>query len=197
MRRVLGGTRMSPYRRVLIFACLALSSTLTAQTQGTTTQTQTQPMPPATTTTEETYTAPVTAETDKDVSNPNALKLSLADAIRMSAAQNLGVTIQRYDWAEAGQSLREAYGPFDWFATADVEHSSNQAPTTSQFQSSGRRQTFIDVGVSQLLPTGGTYNIGITNSRTVTTGGGTMVAPAYGSSLSLGLQQPLLRNFGM
>ena len=82
--------------------------------------------------------------------------------------------VQRYDWAEAGQSLREAYGPFDWFATADVEHSSNQTPTVSQFQSSGRRQTFVDLGVSQLLPTGGTYNIGINNSRTVTTGGGTL-----------------------
>lgn len=186
---------MSPFRRVLIFACLAMGSTLAAQTQRTTTQT-----PPSTTTatsSEETYTSPVTAETDKDVNNPRALKLSLADAIRTSAAQNLGVQIQRYDWAEAGQSLREAYGPFDWFATGDVEHSSNQQPTTSQFQSSGRRQTFVDIGVSQLLPTGGTYNIGINNSRTVTTGGGTLVSPAFGSSLSLGLDQPLLRNFGM
>jgi HAE1 family hydrophobic/amphiphilic exporter-1 len=189
---------MSPFRRVLIFACLALGSTLAAQTQRTTTQT-----PPSTTTTtttttaDETYTAPVSAETDKDVNNPRALRLSLDDAIRTAAGQNLGVEIQRYDWAEAGQSLREAYGPFDWFATADVEHSSSQAPTTSQFQSSGRRQTFVDVGVSQLLPTGGTYNIGINNSRTVTAGGGTLVSPAFGSSVSLGLDQPLLRNFGI
>jgi len=179
---------MSQIRRVLIFACIALGATaLTAQTPGTTTTQQQK---------DETYTTPVTAETDKDVSNPRALNLSLAESIRLAAAQNLGVQIQRYDWAEAGQSLREAYGPFDWFATADVEHTSNQSPTTSQFQSSGRRQTFIDLGVSQLLPTGGTYNIGINNSRTVTTGGGTLVSPAFGSSLSLGLDQPLLRNFG-
>ena len=31
----------------------------------------------------------------------------------------------------------------------------------------------------------------------MTTGGGTFISPAYGSSLSLGLDQPLLRNFGM
>lgn len=190
---------MGSIRRVLIFACLALDAiALAAQTPGTTTQQQTPPATSTSTSTStEAYTEPVTAETDKDVSNPRALRLSLDDAVRTSVAQNIGVQVQRYDWAEAGQSLREAYGPFDWFATADVEHSSNQTPTVSQFQSSGRRQTFVDLGVSQLLPTGGTYNIGINNSRTVTTGGGTLISPAFGSSLVLGLDQPLLRNFGM
>ena len=179
---------MSQIRRVLIFACIALSATaLTAQTPGTTTTQQK----------DETYTAPVTAETDKDVSDPRAMRLSLDDAIRTAVAQNIGVQIQRYDYREAGQTLREAYGPFDWFANADVEHSSNRSPTISQFQSSGSRRTFANLGVSQLLPTGGTYSVGINNSRTVTTGGGTFISPAYGSSLSLGLDQPLLRNFGM
>lgn len=180
---------MSQIRRVLIFACIALSATaLTAQTPGTTTTQQQK---------DETYTAPVTAETDQDVSNPRALRLSLDDAIRTAVAQNIGVQVQRYDYREAGQSLREAYGPFDWFTTADIEHSSNQSPTISQFQSSGSRRTFVNLGVSQLLPTGGTYQVGINNSRSVTTGGGTLISPAFGSSLFLGLDQPLLRNFGM
>src|SRR5689334_1884093 len=149
MRRVLGGIRMSPIRRVLIFACIALSATaLTAQTAGTT--------KPQTTETqkEENYTSPVTAETDKDVSNPRALKLSLDDAIRTAASQNIGVQIQRFDYREAGESLRETYGPFDWFAGADIEHSSTQSPTVSQFQSSGSRRTFANFNVQQLLPTG-------------------------------------------
>ncbi len=179
---------MSQIRRVLIFACIALSATaLSAQTPGTTTTQQK----------EEAYTAPVTAETDKDVSDPRAMRLSLDDAIRTAVAQNIGVQIQRYDYREAGQTLREAYGPFDWFTTADVEHSSNRSPTISQFQSSGSRRTFANLGVSQLLPTGGVYSVGINNSRTVTAGGGTFISPAYGSSLSIGLDQPLLRNFGM
>src|SRR3954451_16961057 len=179
LRRVLGGIRMSQIRRVLIFACIALSATaLTAQTPGTTTTQQQK---------DETYTALVTAETDQDVSNPRALRLSLDDAIRTAVAQNIGVQVQRYDYREAGQSLREAYGPFDWFTTADIEHSSNQSPTISQFQSSGSRRTFVNLGVSQLLPTGGTYQVGINNSRSVTTGGGTLISPAFGSSLFLGL----------
>lgn len=181
---------MSPIRRVLISACIALSATaLTAQTPGTTTTQQQQK--------EETYTAPVSAETDKDVSNPRALKLSLAESIRLAAAQNLGVQIQRYDWAEAGQSLREAYGPFDWFTTADIEHRSTESPVSSQATASSSRNTFANFGVSQLLPTGGTYSVNFDNNRQVQTGGFTTVSPAYGSSLQFSLQQPLLRNFGM
>jgi HAE1 family hydrophobic/amphiphilic exporter-1 len=187
---------MSSLRRVLILACIALSATaLTAQTAGTTKPQQTTELQKEQK--EETYTAPVTAETDKDVSNPRAMRLSLDDAIRTAVGQNIGVQIQRFDYREAGQSLREAYGPFDWFTTADVEHSSNRSPAISQFQSSGSRRTFANLGVSQLLPTGGTYSVGINNSRTVTAGGGTFISPAYGSSLSVGLDQPLLRNFGL
>ena len=58
---------MSQIRRVLIAACVALSATaLAAQTPGTTTKQEQ---------TDESYTAPVTAETDKAVSNPRALRL--------------------------------------------------------------------------------------------------------------------------
>ncbi len=182
---------MTPLRRFLMFACIALSaSALSAQTAGTT-------KPPDAQKSEEAYTAPVTAETDKDISNPRALRLSLDDAIRTAVQQNIGVQIQRYDYREAGQSLRSAYGPFDWFTTADIEHSSNQSPTVSSFQSSSSRRTFANLGLQQLLPTGGTYSVNFNNNRSVTAGGGTFLSPAFGSSLFLGLEQPLMRNFGM
>jgi len=209
---------MTPIRRLLLVVCIAASATaLHAQTttkattkKTTTPQTTTTtaaPKTPATQQTEATtaaaeaqieqYTAPVTADTDKDVTNARALKLSLRDAIDTSMAQNIGVQIQHLDYREAGQSLREAYGPFDWFATADLEHQSNTSPSISQFQASGRRTTFANLGVSQLLPTGGTYNVAFDNSRTVQAGGGTSVFPAYGSNFNVGLTQPLARNFGI
>lgn len=200
---------MTSIPRFLTFACVALSAVaLSAQTAGTTKQTK-KPVPAPTTVStdpgakpdaqknEEAYTAPVVADTDKDVNNPNALRLGLADAISTAVQQNIGVQIQRYDYREAGQSLLTAYGPFDWFTTADVEHSSSTSPTISSFQSSSTRKTFADFGVQQLLPTGGTYTLGFNNNRTVQTGGGTFLSPSFGSSLGLGLQQPLLRNFGI
>src|ERR1051325_512759 len=133
---------MTPIRRLLLVVCIAMSAlALHAQTTDTTTTNKTTTQTTSEQQQVEEYSAPVTADTDKDANNPRALKLSLRDAIDPAMAQNIGVQVQRFDYREAGQSLREAYGPFDWFTTADIEHQSNQTPTISQFQASGRRQT--------------------------------------------------------
>ena len=139
----------------------------------------------------------VTADTDKDLTNPRALRLSLDDALKTSMERNVGVQVQRYDYLMAGQSLRSSYGIFDWFTTADVLRQSQQSPTISQFQASATKSTVANVGVSQLIPTGGSYTVGFDNSRVSTTGGFTTVSPAYRSSLTLGATQPLMRNFGV
>lgn len=142
-------------------------------------------------------TEPVTAETDRDLSNPRALHLSLDDTIKTAMQQNLGVQLQRFDYAEAGQGLRSTYGIFDWLATSTFQQSSTQSPTISRFQPSATRSTVGNFGVSQLIPTGGIYSIDWTNSRVSTTGFGTIVSPAYRSGLGLSLTQPLMRNFGV
>src|SRR6266481_1167075 len=87
-----------------------------------------QPASPQVTLTTEPVTAQVAADTDKDLSNPRALRLSLDDALKTSMARNVGISIQRYDFLEAGQSLRGAYGIYDWFATGDIERQSSQTP---------------------------------------------------------------------
>jgi HAE1 family hydrophobic/amphiphilic exporter-1 len=139
----------------------------------------------------------VTADTDKDLSNPRALRLSLDEALKTSMERNVGVQVQRYDYLMAGQSLRSSYGIFDWFTTADVLRQSQRSPTVSQFQASASKNSIVNVGVSQLVPTGGSYTIGFDNSRVATTGGFTLVSPAYRSNLSLGATHPLMRNFGV
>jgi len=201
---------MTPIRRLLLVVCVAATAaTLHAQTTSATTKKT--PPPAAVSTNPETspaqpgqkvevdeaYTTPVTADTDKDVSNPRSLKLSLDDAIKTAMSQNIGVELQRYTYRESGESLREAWGPFDWFTTADLEHQSNRTPTISAFQASGRRTTFANLGLSQLLPTGGTYQVAFDNSRSAQSGGGTLFSPAYSSSFNIGLTQPLARNFGI
>src|SRR5215470_7230521 len=98
---------------------------------------QTKPATPTPTT--EPATAPVAADTDKDVSNPRALQLSLDDAIKTAVERNVGISLQRYTFLEAGESLRSSYGIYDWFTTADIEHQNNRTPTTSTFLPSGSR----------------------------------------------------------
>ena len=170
--------------------CLLAATSLAAQT----------PPPkvvvrPAPTT--EPVTAQVAADTDKDLTDPRALKLSLDDALQTAVKGNIGIQLERYSYLEAGQSLRGSYGIFDWLATADVERQSSESPTISQFLATGSRATIADFGVQQLIPTGGTYQISFNNSRGTQSGGGTLVNPAYRSSLGLGFNQPLMRNFGV
>jgi outer membrane protein len=181
-------------RRLLLIVSLASATTLIAQT--TTRKTPT-PAPTVITVGVPEQTANVAADTDKDLTDPRALRLSLDDAIRTTIQRNVGISLQRYDYRMAGESLRSSYGIFDWFTTADLAEQSQKSPTISTFQSSGGKSTIVDLGLSQLVPTGATYSVGLNNSRATTVGGGTLVNPAYRSNLALGATQPLLRNFGV
>ena len=185
-------------RRLLLIVSLASATTLIAQT--TTRKTPTPAPTPASTSITvgvPEQTSQVAADTDKDLTDPRALRLSLDDAIRTTMQRNVGISLQRYDYRMAGESLRSSYGIFDWFTTADLAEQSQKAPTISTFQSSGGKSTIVDLGLTQLVPTGATYSVGLNNSRATTIGGGTLVNPAYRSNLALGATQPLLRNFGV
>jgi outer membrane protein len=142
-------------------------------------------------------TDPVAAETDQDANNPRALRLSLNDALATAMTQNLGVEIQQYDYRIAGQNLRSEYGLFDWIAAATVRQSSDEVPTSNPFTASSQRNTILNASVNQIIPTGGQYSIGWTNSRSSITGGQNFVSPQYRSGLGLSFNQPLLRDFGI
>lgn len=190
-----------------MFAALAVISTTALVAQTKVPQSPPAPAPktaPATPTVGaaqqaaiEPATAQVTADTDVDLTNPRALRLSLDTALMTAMERNLGIDVQRYNYLESGQVLIEQYGLFDWLATADIEEQRQLSPPTSRFQPSGSRATIADFGVSQVIPTGGSYAVTFNNSRVTTTGGGTIVNPAYRSSLGVSLTQPLFRNFGV
>ena len=139
----------------------------------------------------------VTAETDQDANNARALRLTLNDAISTAMKQNLGVQLQSYETSIAGQTLRSQYGIFDWFSSGTINTASSESPTTSAFVSGASRSTVANVGVTQIIPTGGEYSIGWNNSRVTQTGGGTFVNPAYRSGLTFSFAQPLMRDFGV
>src|SRR5262249_4942557 len=121
----------------------------------------------------------------------------LEDAMKTTVERNIGISLQRYAFLEAGESLRSSYGIYDWFATGQVLHRDNQTPTVSSFQSPRARSTVWDVGVAQRIPTGGGDALGFNNSRVNQPGGGTFLNPSNNSELTFNFNQPLLRNFGV
>jgi outer membrane protein len=139
----------------------------------------------------------VTAETDQDVNNPRAMRLTLRDALTTSLQANLGVQVQQYEYRIIGENLRAAYGPFDWFATGTAKLTNDKTPTSDPFTADSSHRIDINGGISQLLPTGGDYSVGVTNSRSTVSGGENFVNPQYRSGLDFAFNQPLLRDFGI
>jgi HAE1 family hydrophobic/amphiphilic exporter-1 len=178
---------MTAVRRLISIACLAIAASASAQQAQTT---QTTPVPRAT--------EPVTADTDKDVNDPRALKLSLDDAVRTSVRQNLGIELERFTFTESGQSLLAQYGIFDPLVSGRLNTSRTDNASTSSLESSSSGQTNADVQWGQNLPTGGVYTLGFTNQRFTRGGGfGQALTPGYGTGLNFDLTQPLARNFGI
>jgi outer membrane protein len=174
---------MSFLRRLTTILCLSLLATsLVAQTAQTT--------PPRTT-------DPVTAETDRDANDPQALQLGLTDALRTAMRNNLGVELQSYDYRMAGHSLRSQYGIFDWFGTGRVAHNNSKGATISELEPGEQSITTLNLGVSQNLPAGGNYFLGLNNNRQTTVGGFVDISPAYRPALVFQATQPLLRDFGV
>jgi outer membrane protein len=139
----------------------------------------------------------ITAETDRDVNDPRALRLTLGDAVRTSVQQNLGVQLQNYEYRIVGQNLRAQYGLFDFITDGSLIHRFDRSPTSNPFVPSGGRSTTLNAGVNQVLPTGGFYDVDINTGRSTATGGGTNVNPRYTNSIDLSFNQPLLRDFGI
>ncbi|HYH10642.1 MAG TPA: TolC family protein [Thermoanaerobaculia bacterium] len=173
---------MTVVRRLITILVLSLATTalLAQQTPATTTPRAAEQ---------------VTAETDQDVNNPRALQLSLDQALRTAMERNLGVQFQEFEYQEASYSLRSQYGIYDLLGTGRIAETSSQAPVTSIIESPASRSHDLQVGVSQNLPTGGGYSVGMDLSRG--TGGFGNFNPEYNQSLSFGVDQPLLRNFGL
>ncbi len=176
---------MTAVRRLTMMTCVLLVATsLLAQTTTTTTEGRR-------------TTEAVTAETDQDMNDPRAMRLSLDQALATAVERNLGIQLQGYDFRMAGESLRSQYGIYDWFATGTLSQESTEGAVISTQEASQEKQTLLNIGVAQNLPAGGDYFIGLNTVRSSRVGAGTFLNPAYTPSLSFRASQPLLRDFGV
>ena len=184
---------MTAVRRLITITTLAALTATAALAQQTPAQQQTTT---ATTTTSRTTSA-VTAETDRDVNDPRAIRLTLTEAIGTAMQQNLGVQIQGFESRISEQNLRGQYGIFDFYTDGFIRHDFSKNPTTNPFQTTGGRSTSFGAGLTQTLPTGGQYRVATNSSRSTVSGADTFVNPQYGNNLDFEFSQPLMRDFGI
>jgi outer membrane protein len=139
-----------------------------------------------------------TASPAEDAADPRAMRLTLDEAIRLAARNNLDVEIQAYTYEATGFLARSAYGIFDPLATAEVLTSQSEQPVVTAISAARSEALIGNLGLEQFLPTGGNVVLGLNNRRNETIGDVfRQLNPSYVSGLDLGVSQPLLRNFGV
>jgi outer membrane protein TolC len=127
------------------------------------------------------------------------LALSLDDAWSMALARNLDLQIGRYDVAISDADVQRSVGIFDPVLTAGVNGDSTTSPSASVLEGAAvpeSRNTRFNLGVGALLPTGTQLSLDARTTRSETNSEFAFVNPSWTTSLTAGLTQPLLRDFG-
>ena len=129
------------------------------------------------------------------------MELSLQQCISLALESNLNIRIQRISPHIMGALLTMAKGAFDPSMTLEPSASRSEEPSSTpslsgaDIRSSSNRG--INLGISDSVVTGGYYGLYFDSSRSKSNSTLQTLNPAYHSSLSLNLTQPLLEGFGI
>jgi outer membrane protein len=127
------------------------------------------------------------------------LRLSLADAIRLTLLNDTDVRISLLQTDISEYALLKTYGPFDPVFTSNYNPVRSVSPTTSTLQGaqtlSSLNQQFSST-YSQLFGTGTLYQVSMNAGKNASNSIFSTFNPAISSSLNIAISQPLLRNRG-
>ncbi|MEI8090445.1 MAG: TolC family protein [Opitutaceae bacterium] len=128
--------------------------------------------------------------------------LTLEDCISRAMQKNFDLQVQNLSSEIAKESLNAANADFDPSFTATSRRNLNQsAATTSRLDGTSTRgprsdNTTYSVGVSEKVVTGGTVSVTGNTTRAATNSLNSTLNPAFGSSTTVTLSQPLLKGSG-
>jgi outer membrane protein TolC len=123
--------------------------------------------------------------------------LSLEDAVKRALDNNLDIAVDRYNPTASAEGVRQALGAYDPLFTGVLSTGSQDSPATNAFSGGAKVTTDTKIwnfGVTQYLPTGGSFNLTFNSNKSDTNSVFTSFNPTYTSFFSLNLTQPLLRN---
>jgi hydrophobic/amphiphilic exporter-1 (mainly G- bacteria), HAE1 family len=127
------------------------------------------------------------------------VKLTKDEAIRMAMQNNPDLAVSRFDPSIGDAQVAAARGAFVPTLLTGFLRNNQQQPPTNLFAGDEGIQTNLwssNVSIGQLLPWGGgSYTAGLDAVRTSTDSLLTSLNPELGAGLSLGISQPLLRDF--
>ena len=126
------------------------------------------------------------------------LELSLDDAVEQALEGNIDIAVSRYDPEIAAQGVISAEGFYDPFLFANVDHDSTDTKGTNFFSGGdivNTKRQLWNIGAAIPVKTGGQFDIAWNNRRSDTNNSFTIFNPIYATGISVGVTQPLLKNF--
>jgi outer membrane protein len=145
-----------------------------------------------------TVTNPQLGELHLDIAN-DVLSLTLDQAVEIALRRNLSLILQRYIRNENRLGVLQALGIYDLNLTADASAGATKSAQSSQGTAAKSSFQDLRVGVSQLIPYGGTAAFSWDSPRNKSQGGSFFLfnnVPVYSPTWNLTFTQPLLRGFG-
>lgn len=125
-----------------------------------------------------------------------AILLTLEEAVQLALERNLDIVLQRFDRAQARYGVLQNLGIYDVRSDATLTAIDRESATTDPLRASAFESQALDLGLSQLLPTGADVGISLgANQFQQQTRFGTL-PETFDTDVDLTLNQPLLRNFG-
>jgi outer membrane protein len=126
-------------------------------------------------------------------------RLSLDDAVKLSLEQNLGIQVERLNPQIQDTTFAQLRGAWVPNLTSSFFNNSTDSPSTTALAGGQNKvvntQASTQVGLNQLLPTGGNYSVAWNGTRSTSTNLFSNFEPLLSSNVSLNVTQPLLRNF--
>jgi outer membrane protein len=133
---------------------------------------------------------------------PQTRRLTIDEAVKLALENNLGIQIARYDPQVQDVAVAQARAAWVPSFQNTFQKNSQDSPNNS-FLAGGlggktTNASFSNsTGVNQLLPWGGNYSASWDGSRLTTNSTFSTFSPQVRSGLSLSVQQPIIRNFGI
>jgi len=127
------------------------------------------------------------------------IELSLDEAIELALQRNLGLQVQRYARAQARLGIQEAMGAYDLALRASAAKGHNESATASSLDGADVQKQdteSLSLGLSQLVPSGGTFDVSLSTSKLETNSLFFLLNPSYDAGFDVTFRQPLLRNLG-
>ncbi len=133
---------------------------------------------------------------------PQVRRLTVDEAVRLAVENNLGIQIARFEPRIEDLNIAQARAGWAPAFTSTFQSASSTQPNTNfltggQGLSIGSDRVVSNIGVTQTLPWGGTYDVGWNSSRQASDDTFQTFSPRLNSSLSLNYTQSLLRGFGI